>query len=86
MTDAFAKHQIGLESPAIRLLPVTPSDTDDLSAASRAINVAASGTVRVTTIAGSTGTIYVAAGNAFPIRVKRIWSTGTTAGNIVVLA
>jgi hypothetical protein len=86
MTDAFAQYQIGLESPAIRVLNVTPSDTDDLAEASRAINVATSGTVRVTTVKGTTATVFVAAGIAFPIRVTRIWSSGTTASNIVVLS
>ena len=86
MTDAFAQYQIGLESPAIRVLTVTPSDTDDLAETSRAINVATSGTVRVTTVKGTTATVFVAAGIAFPIRVTRIWSSGTTASNIVVLS
>lgn len=86
MTDAFAQFQIGLESPAIRISNVTPSDTDDMAEASRAINVATSGTVRVTTVAGTTATLYVAAGSAFPVRAARIWSTGTTATDIVALA
>ncbi|WP_300064223.1 hypothetical protein [uncultured Roseobacter sp.] len=86
MTDAFASYQTGLESPAIRVVPVTPSDTQDLPEASRAINVATSGTLRVTTVGGTTTNIYVAAGIAFPIRVSRIWNTATTATGIVALA
>ncbi|WP_299681643.1 hypothetical protein [uncultured Roseobacter sp.] len=86
MTDAFESYQTGLESPAVRLIPVTPSDTEDLTEASRAINVASDGALRVTTIGGTTATIHVAAGIAFPIRVSRVWSTGTTASGIVALA
>lgn len=85
MADAFAQFKSGLESPAVRISEVDPSDSTDLPEASRAINVAQSGAVRVTTVEGTTATIFVAAGIAFPIRAARIWSTGTTAGNIVAL-
>lgn len=72
MTDVFEKFSSGLESPAAHLLAVTPSDTADLPRASRGLNVARDGMVRVTTVAGTVGTVYVAAGVAFPIRVLRI--------------
>ena len=86
MTDAFAQYQIGLESPATRISNVTPNDSNDLAEASRAINVATSGSVRITTVGGTTATIYVAAGSTFPVRAVRIWDTGTTATDIVALA
>lgn len=86
MVDAFSQYRIGLESPAVRLLSVVPSDTADIPEASRAINVATSGTVRITTVGGTTATVFVAAGIAFPVRATRIWSTGTTAANIVALS
>ena len=86
MADAFAQFTNGLESPAVQAVEVTPSDTVDLSEVSRAINVATSGAVRVTTVGGTTATIQVAAGIAFPIRATRIWDTGTTAVNIVALS
>lgn len=85
MTDPFQKFQPGLESPASRLIPVTPSDTADLPMASRALNVAQAGFVRVTTIAGDTGQVHIAPGIPFAIRVSRIWATGTTATGIVAL-
>ncbi len=86
MADAFASHSSGLESPATRLLEVTPNDGADLSVTSRALNVAGSGNVRVRTAAGDEGTIFVAAGVPFGIRVVRIFATGTDATGIVVLA
>ncbi|WP_299964580.1 hypothetical protein [uncultured Roseobacter sp.] len=86
MTDAFAQYQVGLESPATRIWEVTPNDRDDMDEASRAINVATSGTVRITTVDGTTATIYVAAGSAFPVRAARIWNSGTTATDITALA
>jgi hypothetical protein len=86
MTDAFAKLTTGLESPATHLETVTPSDTDDLALVSRAINVATSGSIRVTALDGSTETLHVTAGIAFPVRVRRVWATGTTATGIVALS
>lgn len=86
MADAFANFTSGLESPALRVFDVTPSDTTDLEEVSRALNVGTSGTVRLTTVQGTTATIQIAAGIAFPIRAERIWSTGTTATNIVALS
>lgn len=86
MSDAFADFQSGLESPAIRAFEITPSDTTDLAEVSRALNVNTSGTVRLTTIGGTTATVQIAAGVAFPIRTTRIWSTGTTATGIVALS
>ncbi|MEM8730026.1 MAG: hypothetical protein AAGF79_08910 [Pseudomonadota bacterium] len=85
MTDAFDTFTSGLESPATHVVGAVPSDSTDLPVASRGINVAGSGTVRVTTVGGTTETIYVVAGAAFPIRASRIWQTGTTATDIVVM-
>lgn len=85
MADTFQQYTPGLESPASHLTAVTPSDTDDLVFASRALNVGESGFVRVTTVDGDTETIFIAAGGAFPVRVQRVWSTGTTATSIVAL-
>lgn len=85
MADPFASQTPGLESPASHLVAVTPDDSTDLAISSRGINVATSGSVRVTTISDDTETVYIAAGTAFPVRVKRIWATGTTATGIVVM-
>lgn len=85
MSDPFADHMSGLESPASNLSAVTPDDATDLPQACRALNVAVSGTVAITTVAGTTATVYVAAGIAFPVRASRIWATGTSAANIVAM-
>ena len=85
MSDPFSGHQATLESPAIHLAEIAPDDAADLAVPSRALCVAQSGTVRVTTVAGDTGTLFLAAGATFPIRVARVWATGTTAGGIVSL-
>ena len=56
MADQFKNFQPGLESPASHLAAVTPSDTQDLPIASRALNVAGAGSIRVTTVKGDTAT------------------------------
>lgn len=86
MYDLFENRTSGLESPATRLASVTPDDATDLGFATRAIAVGTEGFVQLTTVGGDTGRVFVVPGAAFPIRARRIWATGTTAANIVVLA
>ena len=85
MMDPFAGFRPGLESPATRLASVEPNDDADLAWTTRALSVAQAGMVRVTTHGGETGDIFVAAGVPFPIRVQRVWASGTTATGIVAL-
>lgn len=85
MTDHFDSFIPGLESPATHLEEVTPSDAVNLANVSRALNVATSGSVRITTCGGDIATVTIAAGTAFPVRACRVWATGTTATGIVAL-
>ena len=85
MTDPFASYEGGLEAPATEIFDVTPSDSTDLASATRAINVAHAGDVRVTTVGGTTASVFIAAGLAFPIRAVRVHESGTTAQGIVGL-
>lgn len=85
MSDSFNKFKSGLGSPASHLAPVTPDDANDLPATCRALNVAASGLITITTVGGSTATVYVNAGVAFPVRARRVWASGTTATDIVAM-
>lgn len=66
---------------------VTPSDSTDLPGGiCRAIYPGGSGTIKVTTAAGTTLTITIPAGaNGFYISlaVSRIWATGTTCTNML---
>ncbi len=86
MNDPFHSHVPGLESPATRLADVTPNDTADLAFPTRAIAVGTGGFVRLVTIAGDTGRVYVLPGAPFPIRARRILATGTSAADIVALS
>ncbi|WP_265501158.1 spike base protein, RCAP_Rcc01079 family [Paracoccus beibuensis] len=86
MIDLFKHNVPGLESPATYLKNVIPDDATDLDLASRAIAVGTEGFVNLITVDGSTGRIFAVPGAPFPIRVRRILATGTTATDIVVLA
>lgn len=83
MQDPFDGYQSGLNAPATKLFPITPNDTTDLDTFVRGICVASSGLVQVTTVDGTVATVFVAAGAPFPVRVRRIWATGTDATGIV---
>ena len=85
MTDVFAGRQSGLESPATDLYEIVPDDAADLSLWVRAITATEPGTVRVTAIGGSAATLYVGAGSVLPVRVRKVWATGTTAAGVVGL-
>lgn len=85
MEDTFSDRTPGLTAPPTSIASVVPDDAADLARVTRAINVATTGTVRLTTLDGSTDTLHVAAGIAFPIRAVRIWATGTEATGIKAL-
>lgn len=72
--------------PADSIALVTPHDSNELSAVTRGISFAAAGALKVVTVNGDTVTIpsgALAAGIIHPLRVKQVWSTGTTATGIV---
>jgi hypothetical protein len=75
-----------------RAAAVTPSDTANIPAVTGGTNngcvlyVGGDGDLKVTTIGGDDVTfVGVVAGTFLPVHVLRVWSTGTTATNIVAL-
>ncbi len=82
MSDAFASHARSQADPAVSIFDITPDDNADLSHVTTALNVLSPGTVRVTMSDGSIGDLSIHPGQAFPVRVRRIWLTGTTATGI----
>ena len=77
--------QVAIDPPK-HLALVTPSDSADLTYATRGISFATAGALKVTTVGGSVETIpsgALAAGIMHCLPVVRIWNTGTTATNIV---
>lgn len=77
--DDFENHAVSLQSPAVKIEEIIPSDSSDLATITRALNVAQSGTVRVQLLDGSQADIFISAGIAFPIRVAKVLATGTSA-------
>jgi len=83
MADRFENHAQKKSDPPPRGFVISPDDAADLPYVTTCLNVAASGTVWVTTSGGDTIPYYVAAGIQFPCRARRVWATGTTATGIV---
>ena len=79
MPDVFADRHRRPTDPAITVVEITPDDGSDLAQVTVALNVATPGTVRVTTLDGSISDVSIHPGAPFPIRVRRVWATGTTA-------
>lgn len=84
MADSHLNNGPGLESPCERAAAVTPADGADLANTSRALWIGTAGDVKVTTKQGDTVT-FVGATGWMPIRAARVWSTGTTASNILAV-
>lgn len=77
----------GQNAPASGAVAVTPADGSDLSLApTRGLYIGVSGDVKVDMLGGDTAITFKAAPvGVLPIRVKRVYSTGTTATNILAL-
>ena len=86
MTDRFNSYVAGLEAPASDVFDIIPDDGADLALATRALNVSVSGPVRGTTVTGTTATVDLDAGNAFPVRAQSIHAPGPAATGFVGVA
>ena len=86
MSDPFASLTPGLTSPATTAEAVDPSDATPLATPTRSIYVAGGGDLRVTMLSGAVVTFTGVLGGAiYPLRVKQVLATGTTATGIVAL-
>lgn len=84
--DLFRGQTAGLDSPATRAFAITPSDTLDLAFMPRALHARGAGTLRVTMAGdGAVVDFYIAQGDRLPLRVSRVWASGTTATGLVGL-
>lgn len=84
MVDNFSGHSVGLTAPSPDGFDITPSDSTDLAYVTRAIYVGGTGNLKVTRLGGAVLTYYgVPAGMMYPIRVTRVWATGTTATHLI---
>lgn len=85
MPDIFEDRTGGLESPGYRAQDVAPSDNSDLAFTSRALFVGTPGDICLRTAGGDTVTLRNVGGGLVPLRVARVFATGTTAAGIVAI-
>jgi hypothetical protein len=86
-TDTFSRFQATANAPASHAAVITPSNTTDLATATRGLYVGVSGDVKVDMLGGEAGVTFIALAAAVihPIRVTRVYATGTTASSILGL-
>jgi len=75
---------VGVDTPAIGAETVTPSNSAELEQVSRALWIGTAGNVRVMTYLNQDVTFNnVQDGTLLPVQVRQVFSTGTTATDIV---
>ncbi|WP_209426783.1 hypothetical protein [Pararhodobacter sp. SW119] len=87
MQDDFRRHETSLTAPAERAEAIVPSDSAELPRATRAIYVGGAGDLRVRMISGEAVTFAgMQAGMSYPLRLRQVLATGTTATGLVGLS
>ena len=71
-----------LSDPASYMIEITPDDAAQPMVPTRALGVNEDGLVMVTMLGGQKADIFIAAGAPMPLRVIKVWRTGTTAQGI----
>lgn len=87
--DLFQFFKTSLDSPIANGAAVTPSNSTDLPITTRGIYLGATGDVKCELAGAVAGTFVtftaLAGGVIHPIRVRKVYATGTTATGIVAL-
>ena len=81
----MVKSNLRGSNPADGAAAVTPNDGADLAHVARALYVGSTGDIKIDTPNGDTVTFSAVPVGIFPVRANRVYSTGTTATNIVAL-
>ena len=81
--DPFQSYMPNLQSPLASATALTPDDGADLTHVSRALYLGVGGAVKVTLADGSIATFINMLAGWHPLRVRRVWATGTSATDIV---
>lgn len=84
MPDIFQHHQTHLTAPYEGGFDVTPNDSTDLATWARGLWIDGAGTIKVT-MANDTAVTLTIPAAGFELkgyRIRRVWSTGTTATGI----
>jgi len=86
MADPITR-KVGLDYPGEHAAAVTPSDTANLTHPTRYLFIGGAGNVKVDMLGGELGITLtaIAVGVLHNIAVTKVYSTGTTATNIVAV-
>ena len=79
----MANGYLNASNPGDDAFPITPNDGADLAEPVRALLIGTAGALSVVTLTGTTRTFPGVPVGLFPIGVRRVRSTGTTATNII---
>lgn len=86
MQDSFKNRVQSLSSPAKHAAPIVPSDSAELQYLTRAVYLGASGDLNAVMASGEEVTFSGMVGGAiYPLRIRAVKSTGTTASDIIAL-
>jgi hypothetical protein len=84
--DKFFSMTVSLNAPGAGAFEITPNNETTFEQPTRFLWVGTGGTLRAEMLGGDTATITgILSGSTLPLRVKRVYSTGTTATNLVGL-
>lgn len=77
---------MSIHRPVEGAFDITPNDSADLATATRAVYIGVTGSMKCTMHDDSVITFDgLLDGTIYPLRVKRVWSTGTTVGGVIGL-
>jgi len=83
--DRFSALNGGVNVSALSAFLITPSDVDELPYVTRRVLIdGADGVIKAQFFRGEIEIIPVRAGNEYDWRIKKVFSTGTTAGLTIV--
>lgn len=87
MKDEYKNTPKTIDSVAEKAYAITPDDNADLPTATRSIYVGTGGDLKVDMVDSGTGVVFknLPDGALLPIRVKKVYTTDTTALNLVAL-
>lgn len=84
MSNKFKTRYTNLESPIVNMFTITPSDSSNLPFVTRALYVGGDGDVKLTTLGDETVTMTgMKAGVIYPIRVKKVFDSDTSATGLI---
>jgi len=81
-SDPYQSHTTEVSAPAAHAYAITPNDSTDLTVFCRSVYVGSAGDLKVDMVGGETVTFANVDPGMFPVRVKRVYATGTTAADL----